>query len=217
MKCFVVMPIGDQKYDNLNISSFELKKKYNDLIKESLLSVNKDLEIIRADEVVKTGSITNEIFKNIIYSDYVIVDITYPNPNVFYELGLRHATRNKTVLIKEKNSQLVPFDISNFRYIEYENTASGLKTLKKEFTQIFKSFENEPNHIDNDFLKILRSIQLIINNKKEAKKKTFKAIFENQEMIQEIISGDEDKVIELLLKSKNLDDIIDGFIDLEEI
>jgi len=217
MKCFVVMPIGDQSYGELYISSSELKGKYNDLIKEALQSVNKNLEIIRADEVVKAGSITNEIFKNIIYSDYVIVDITYPNPNVFYELGLRHAVRNKTILIKEKNSKIPPFDINNLRYIEYENTSTGLKLLKNEFKKIFENFENEPTHIDNDFLKLLKSIQLILNNKNQAKKKALKGLFDNPEMLKAMISGDEDKAIEMLSKSTNLDDIIDGLVDSGEI
>ena len=217
MKCFVVMPIGDQEYGELYISSSELKEKYNDLIKEALQSVNKDLEIIRADEVVKAGSITNEIFKNIIFSDYVIVDITYPNPNVFYELGLRHAVRNKTILIKEKNSKIPPFDINTLRYIEYENTPTGLKLLKKELKKIFENFENEPTHIDNDFLKLLKSIQLISNNKNKAKKKALKGLFDNPEVLKAIISGNEDKAIEMLSESKNLDDIIDGLVDSGEI
>lgn len=131
--CFVVMAIGEQTHGDKKISSSDLRDRYTGLIKESIESMSEDIRVIRADDVSSSGSISSDVFKKLIQSDYVVVDLTFPNPNVFYELGLRHAIRNKTILIKGKGSDNNPFDISGLRYIEYQDTGSGLRDLKKDY------------------------------------------------------------------------------------
>ncbi|MCO5383199.1 MAG: hypothetical protein NHB15_14915 [Methanosarcina barkeri] len=101
--CFVIMPIGDQKCgDKIIISASELRSKYDGLIKEAITKSRPDLNIIRSDDIASPGTITLAILDKLMNSDYVVADITYPNPNVFYELGIRHTCRTGTVLIKEK-------------------------------------------------------------------------------------------------------------------
>ena len=56
---------------------------------------------------------------------------------MFYELGLRHAIRPGTILIKDKNITNKVFDISHLRYIEYENSPTGLKNLAEQFIKTF--------------------------------------------------------------------------------
>jgi hypothetical protein len=61
----------------------------------------------------------------------VIAEITPPNPNVFYELGYAHALDKPTILLAERSSKL-PFDVSGYRCIMYDNSIkgkSGLETL----------------------------------------------------------------------------------------
>lgn len=152
--CFVIMPIGDQKYDKQFISSTDLKSKYDDLLKECLSKVKPDLEIVRADEISMPGAITTDIFTRIMHSKYVLADITFPNPNVFYELGLRHAISNKTILIKEKGYNFKVFDISYLRFIEYENSATGLKELTKNLEKTFDWIDKNPDKTDNHFLEL---------------------------------------------------------------
>ena len=57
---------------------------------------------------------------------YVIVDITYPNPNVFYELGIRHAISPRTILIREQKRT---FTFRYFSLALISNTleAGGMK------------------------------------------------------------------------------------------
>lgn len=154
--CFVVMAIGNQEYGNLKVNSDELQAKYNDLIKEAILIAEPSLEIKRADEISVSGSINDDIVNHLIYSDIVIVDITYPNPNVFYELGLRHAFKPGTLLIKEKNGFTTPFDISNLRYVEYENSVTGLKELARKLKLFITGLYRDPSRPDNTFLSIAR-------------------------------------------------------------
>jgi hypothetical protein len=154
--CFVIMPIGDQEFLGGSIKADDLKRRYDDLLKEALLSANPDLEIVRADEVAAGGAITSDIFARIMHSDHVVADITYPNPNVFYELGLRHACRPGTILLRERNGPPVPFDVAHLRHIEYENTATGLKDLASRFRLYFQDRANYPDRPDNNFLELAK-------------------------------------------------------------
>ena len=100
--CFVVMPIGAQEYVGGSVTSEELKSRYDDLIKEALLKADPSLEVTRADEVAAPGTITSDIILRLMNADHVVADITFPNPNVFYELGLRHACRLGTIILGER-------------------------------------------------------------------------------------------------------------------
>lgn len=152
--CFVIMPIGTQFFGNITITEEELRKKYNYLIKKAILEADHTLEVIRADEEIQPGSISNQIFKNLRNSKYVIADITYYNPNVFYELGIRHATKTGTILIREKINIPVPFDISHLRYIEYTQDITGVENLADALKKHFDFYSKNPTEPDNQYLKL---------------------------------------------------------------
>jgi len=151
-RCFVIMPIGDQEVGCEPVTASDLRKLYDDLIREALRKARPDLSIERADDLPSPGDITADIFERIADADYVVADITYPNPNVFYELGLRHASRAGTILLRNKAGPKPPFDISVLRHIEYENTATGLKELAKKLKAEFDYREAHPGRPDNRFL-----------------------------------------------------------------
>ncbi|ETA68945.1 S-layer-related duplication domain [Methanolobus tindarius DSM 2278] len=154
------------------ISAESLRSKYDDLIKEAILRAKPDLDVTRADDVDIPGVITNDILKRLMTSDYVVADITFPNPNVFYELGLRHACKIGTILIKEKSDVPLPFDIAHSRYIEYDNTGTGLKKLSQRLKKQFEWFENNKNIPDNQFIELAN--QNNISNFKEIHKSVSK-------------------------------------------
>ena len=81
--CFVIMPIGDQKGDGRDIKASDLRKRFDDLIKEAIVNARPGLDVIRADDVPGPGTITTDILNRLMYSTFVIADITYANPNVF--------------------------------------------------------------------------------------------------------------------------------------
>ncbi|EYC50879.1 hypothetical protein AZ34_07195 [Hylemonella gracilis str. Niagara R] len=149
--CFVVMAIGEQNTSGGVVSAVELRTKYDDLIKEAILKARPGLDVVRADDVSLPGTITTDIISRIMHSDYVVADVTYPNPNVFYELGLRHACRTGTVIIRDKEGPRVPFDIAHLRYVEYENTTTGLKQLSAQLVTYFDHFDRDPTRPDNHF------------------------------------------------------------------
>lgn len=85
----------------------------------------------RVDQSPAPIPITDEIVSELIECDLVIADLHGQNPNVFYELGIRHTTGKPCILLTEKGDQL-PFDLNIHRTI-------FLPTYKKNFTP--KSWE----------------------------------------------------------------------------
>src|SRR5947208_5652339 len=118
--CFVVMAIGDQSYNGETVTAASLQDTYNNVIKEALLQARPGLEVVRSDDVAVPGTITTDILTRLMHSTFVVVDITYPNPNVFYETGIRHACKPGTLLIRDAEAPVkAPFDVSHQRYTEY--------------------------------------------------------------------------------------------------
>jgi len=203
--CFVIMPIGNQKYGNVEISAADLRNKYNDLIKEAICNVKENLEVIRADDIASPGIITTDILIRLMYADYVVADVTYPNPNVFYELGIRHACRSKTILIKEKIDFNIPFEISNLRYIEYENSVTGLKKLSFDLKNYFEYFDKNPNSLDNHFLETAKASEykfLKFDNEEEQKRKNaemklFLKMVENPKVLNSLLKDTDPKTAQL--------------------
>lgn len=118
--CFVIMPFGNKLDENdLEVNFDEVYYNFIKPIVESL-----GLQCIRCDEVDEAGNIQKKMFQMIWSSDVAIVDVSIPNPNVFYELGIRHSLRKSvTVIIRNKNATL-PFNIANMNAILY-NFVSG--------------------------------------------------------------------------------------------
>jgi hypothetical protein len=86
---FIIAPIGDEKS--------ETRKRSDQILKYIIEPVVSDLgfEPVRADKIAKPGMITTQIIEHIISDALVIADLTDHNPNVMYELALRHAIKNQ--------------------------------------------------------------------------------------------------------------------------
>lgn len=153
------MVIGDQSYDGATVTAASLKDAYNNVIKEALLQARPGLEITRSDEVSAPGTITTDILTRLMHSTFVVVDITYPNPNVFYELGVRHACKLGTLLIRDAEAPVkAPFDVSHQRYIEYQKTPAGIKNLAGNFRETFEWYESHSGEPDNQLLSLAKLI-----------------------------------------------------------
>lgn len=115
-RCFVEMPF-DSKFDGI----------WKHVIKPTLQGLNH--ECVRADDIFKVGSILEDIFDNIKLADYVIADVSIPNPNVYYELGYSHALGKKVILLTQDINAL-PFDLKHQRVITYTDTTQGAEILR---------------------------------------------------------------------------------------
>ena len=87
--CFVIMPFGEKKDIDGQPINFDVI--YKDFIKDAVEGLS--LKCIRCDEIAEAGWIHSKMFEYIFSADVAVVDITSLNPNVFYELGIRHALK----------------------------------------------------------------------------------------------------------------------------
>jgi len=133
-----------QSEDDIIIRNFTVKKEtpkafvvmqfsspYNELYEDVIKKVCNtfDLNVVRADETYGPGLILADIIKQINESRLIIAEISQSNPNVFYEVGYAHALNKPTILIAEKTTKL-PFDVSPFRTLFYENTIAGKQKIE---------------------------------------------------------------------------------------
>lgn len=114
--CFVISPIGD-------VGS-EIRQNADDVLEYLITPALRNCgfctdKIIRADQLVTSGYINNDIIQLIRDSDLCIIDVTGKNPNVMYECGMRHGNGKPYVMIAKKNEDL-PFDIAGIRTIMYD-------------------------------------------------------------------------------------------------
>ncbi|MFV8346919.1 hypothetical protein [Flavobacterium sp. ZB4P13] len=125
-KLFVVMQFTND-FNNL----------YNDVIIP--ISEKAGFEVIRADEFYSSTPILNDIIRSIKEASVIIADITPDNPNVFYEIGYAHAIKKPTILICDKIREKLPFDISSFRTLYYENSIYGKAKIEKSLAKYLEN------------------------------------------------------------------------------
>src|SRR4029453_13566723 len=115
--CFVDMPFG-QKPDLKSGVVVDFDQIYNDAIKPPIEKGG--LEALRGDEERTGGIIHSAMFARLLLAEFVVADLTMANPNVFYELGIRHAAKPFTTVPIFANVRALPFDVALVRAIPYE-------------------------------------------------------------------------------------------------
>ncbi len=115
LHAFVAMPFG-QKPD-ADGTLIDFNDIYIHLIKPALDQAG--FEIFRADEEQRAGEIRADMFQELLIADLVVADLTLDNPNVWYELGVRHALRARGILLIQGPRPYQPFDIYTDRKVCY--------------------------------------------------------------------------------------------------
>ncbi len=153
--CFIITPIGPD--DSI------IRRQADGVIDAVIEPVLMDLgfEVTVAHRMNEGGSITRQVIQNVINSELVVANLTGLNPNVMYELAIRHAIRKPLVQICEKDTNL-PFDISEQRTIFYTNDMKGTVELKTNFKAMVAN-AIEDDKIDNPIYRAIQS-DIIINS-----------------------------------------------------
>ena len=74
-------------------------------------------------EIVGQGNIRTDMFQLLLTADLVVADLSIHNANVFYELGIRHALRDRHTFLLRCNVDKYPFDLQTDRYFTYKKEA----------------------------------------------------------------------------------------------
>jgi hypothetical protein len=140
MRAFIIRPFGLKEGNN---------KEQLDFDKIEIALINPALERLNISgrttiEIMRSGNIREDMFNRLLTADLVIADISLHNPNVYYELGIRHAFRDKYTFLIRSNVSPVPFDLMTDRYLVYdhahpENTVEALTTALQQTLNTEKS------------------------------------------------------------------------------
>lgn len=143
--CFVISPIGKKRSKEYKL----FKEILDHIIKPTVHSSGMDLKVVRADDIQKPGSIIRDIIIYLHSSRVVIADLTGKNPNVFYELGVRHSLAPRTILIAQDISD-VPSDLQDFRVITYSTSSpEDINNFSCKLKSYLKDIANDPYKPDN--------------------------------------------------------------------
>lgn len=137
---FVAMPFGTKP--NHEGTPIDFNRIYAELIKPALEDAG--CEVFRADEEQRAGDIQTDMFQELLVADLVVADLTLDSPNVWYELGVRHALRERGVVLIQGPRPTQPFDIYTQRKLRYQlkegvPDPASLKTDRKALADMARN------------------------------------------------------------------------------
>lgn len=161
-RCFYITPIGEDGSQTNNHMKDVVK-----IIKPVITGLG--YSFVMPNEDIP-GSITDFIFKHILEDELVVADLTGLNPNVMYELGVRHSIEKHAIIICEKGT-ILPFDTKDARTLFFENSFSGSDKLKERLITMVLESENNP--VNNPVVNAMK-----INNYESVSKKKLNEEFD---------------------------------------
>lgn len=141
--CFIITPIGN--------SNSAIYRHINGVIRSVIrpcLEKAGFTKIKAAHEINELGSINTQVITSILDADLVVANLTGTNPNVMYELCLRHAIAKPVIHICEEGTDL-PFDIKDSRTIFYRNDMLGVDELKEALETMLREIDYTKDYKDN--------------------------------------------------------------------
>src|SRR4051812_29797107 len=119
--CFIIMPFGEKEVGGRKVNFDNL---YDDIFVPAINAVSLPeggkLEPRRTDKDFFAGDIKQEMFDYLEYSRFALADISGLNPNVMYELGVRHRAREAGTAIFRQSGLPLPFDINSIKAFPYD-------------------------------------------------------------------------------------------------
>ncbi len=176
--CFVISPIGKDDSDT--------RKRADQVLKHIITPAATKFEYqpVRADEIDEPGIITSQVIQKIVDSDLVIADLSEKNPNVFYELAIRHAIKKPLIQIIRKD-EVIPFDVAATRIIHFDiKDLDSVDNAKKEIIKQIESIEKGKVDFDNPI-----SISLDLKLLKESGNPEERSFADLVEAITDLRSG----------------------------
>lgn len=154
-KLFIAMPYGvrEDRLDHYNEKADKIILDF-DAIWQGVIqpAIPQEFNYKRADELGQPGIIDKLYIEWLFNAEVVIADLSFGNPNVYYELGIRHVfSKNGTILIAQEGSKL-PFDVRNqfvlyYDYFKAPSLPKFHKNLNEAINNAYSTNEDSPIHI----------------------------------------------------------------------
>ena len=152
--CFFIAPIGEPESET---------RKHSDQVLEHVIKPAVEVRgysTVRADEMPEPGNITKQVIQHIVDAPLVIADLTESNPNVFYEIAVRHAIGKPIVQIIKEGEEIA-FHLKKERtiYVNLLNPDKIKKAIKEIIRQI-ESLETIPSRLETPISDLLECHKL---------------------------------------------------------
>jgi MAP3K TRAFs-binding domain len=162
--CFMIMPYG-RKPTQAEAGRGPAEIDFNALWDRGYVPTIKALgyEPVRADQD-NGGLIVNQMLERIYFADLVLADMTIPNGNVYYEVGIRHAAQKTGCVLLAADWSKQLFDVVQMRTIRYplaegnitEPTAAAFQTAIEDqikslcvgISPMHQSIPGYPSNVD---------------------------------------------------------------------
>ena len=142
--CFVIAPIGKPDSEERKRSDEMQEFVYQPVAGEKCGYI-----VRRADDLAQPGLITTQVIEHLLNDSLVIADLTGRNPNIFYELAIRHAIRKPIVQVIQ-SAEPLPFDVSQIRTIEVDHhNLRSVAACKLELERQISAVEKDPSVANN--------------------------------------------------------------------
>ena len=134
IRCFLIIPLDRE----------------NRIIRESIRNALRKAQgiLISLENINMSGEpwqlvVSSEINR----ADLVVAEVSKPNPNIFYEIGLAHAMGKPTVFLIEKKVSDIPLSLSGIEYFVYTKTPKGIAELQHRFIRFIENFRKLPRSL----------------------------------------------------------------------
>lgn len=162
--CFMIMPYG-RKPTQAEAGRGPAEIDFNALWDRGYVPTIKALgyEPVRADQDTG-GLIVSQMLERIYFADLVLADMTIPNGNVYYEVGIRHAAQKTGCVLLAADWSKQLFDVVQMRTIRYplaegsitEATAAAFQTAIEDhikslcvgISPMHQSIPGYPSNVD---------------------------------------------------------------------
>jgi 3',5'-cyclic AMP phosphodiesterase CpdA len=129
-KLFVVMPFGEKAIDG---GVVDYDAIYARIFRPAGEAAG--YEVSRIDEFPESGPIAEQYLRELYRADVVLADVSAPNSNVFYELGIRHAVSSAGTVLVAWHGARLPFDIAHLRVLFYGLDETAEEGARRDLTQ----------------------------------------------------------------------------------
>ena len=183
--CFVIAPIGEDES--------EVRKRSDQILKHVIEPPVGECgyEAIRADKIEKPGVITSQVIQHVVEDQLVIADLTGHNPNVFYELAIRHALRKPFIQMIQKGEK-IPFDVIGTRTIQINHhNLDSVDEAKKGIISQIKSLEKDVSQVETPI-----SISLDLQNLRKSDDPEHRSLADIMSTLTELPSRIEERISE---------------------
>jgi hypothetical protein len=140
---FIIMPFGRQSV-SIDGEDFVYPVEHFDdlyeILRDTVRAHNPSCRVDRMEQ--KHGNLVSAIIHRLYEADLVIAVLSGRNPNVFFELGVRHSLRRGTIMLVSDRREY-PFDLTGYYSEQYSiKTGKERRKLEQFIEERLKDYDN---------------------------------------------------------------------------